>query len=92
MTTKLDYPMVRVRWVDSSTRPRGWWRIDALTPLADENLDCLTVGLLIDKNKKLLRLAVSITDDGHPTSALDAILVPQCSVVKLEYLTVKVDK
>ena len=53
MTTKLDYPMVRVLWIDSATRHRGWWRVSDLTPLVDENIDCLTVGLLIDKNKSL---------------------------------------
>ena len=89
MTDSKTYPMVRVRWVDSASRPHGWWRIEALDPLEKENVDCLTVGYLIEKNKSFLRTALSITDDDLPTSALHITLIPCCSVVKVEYLTVK---
>ena len=84
------YPMVRVRWHDSCDRDNGGWtRIERMTPLAEELLDCLTVGFLLGENEVLLRVALSITDDDHPDLTLGTILIPRCSVVKLEYLTVK---
>ncbi len=86
----IKYPMVCVHWLDSASRdPSGWTRVDQLTPVKDEILDCLTVGFLIGKSKGSIRVALNISDDDHPLIALDMIVIPRCSVVKMEYLTVK---
>ncbi len=85
-----NYPMVRVRWLDAhSHTPSGWNIVDKLPDIEKVRFDCVTVGFLIDENKELLRIAMTITDDNHPKVVLDILVIPRPAVVKIEYLTVK---
>ena len=89
----MKYPLVRVRWLDSSDCGHtGWRRVDKLTPLEKEILDCITVGHLLGEDEKSLRIALSISDDDLPQMALDMITIPRCSVLEVECLTVKSTK
>jgi hypothetical protein len=74
-----DYPLVRIEWVDSSTRSE--WHDD------NENfdeVDCTSVGILLKETDKVYVVTHSISVDGGLLGSIGSIAIPKCSVKSCE--------
>lgn len=59
------YPMVLVRWIDSSSRA-GWQnRKKATRQMGAKDAQCVTAGFLLRKSKNRLILALNMADTGE---------------------------
>lgn len=78
---EIRIPRVEVSWVDSAVS--GGWRSLEEFRGAAQLAQCVTVGLLIKKTKKLVVVAQSAAKDGD---VADAIAIPISCVRSIRYL------
>lgn len=83
----MDWPLVKVTWIDSCEPYTGWQHIASLKP--PESVECVSVGFLVNDGEQTKTIAPHIT---HPadenTQGCGIIVIPSKAVLSLERLTV----
>lgn len=74
---------VKVSWVDSCST-HGW---NNRRDVRVEPSTIESVGWLVDRSKKSVRLALSRATDGYSTELGDFLVIPACAVVKLRRIS-----
>jgi hypothetical protein len=79
-TIKMDKKPVLIKWLDSkglTTEWEYWDELEAIKPST-----CMSIGYLIDDNKKYKTLAMTISKG----QVFGRITIPACSIVKVKEL------
>lgn len=81
------YKPVSIKWVDSGLcSSTGWESLDDLDWI-DKPIVCYTAGFLIEKNKKMVRIASSINQLKRVNTQVGGVLdIPIIAIKKLRYL------
>jgi hypothetical protein len=85
-STSPEWPLVRVRWVDSSSPRVGWVRLSEWEGVG--SLDCVSVGYLIheDERQKTLAPHLAYPDDAEQCQGNGIIVIPLGAIVSVEAL------
>jgi hypothetical protein len=82
---KTYYEVLFVRWIDSCEAANGWHQIDDIK--FDVNLECQTIGFLLDDRKDRITLAGSVglnaEGDGAETADL-GITIPKSAIIEMK--------
>jgi len=83
----MDWPLVKIMWIDSCEPYQGWRHIASLEPPAPT--ECISVGFLADDGERTKTVAPHIT---HPADenaqGCGIIVIPTRAVVTMERLAV----
>lgn len=83
----MNWPLVKVTWIDSCEPYTGWQHIASLKP--PDSIECISVGFLVDDGERTKTIAPHIT---HPADehaqGCGIIVIPTKAVLLLERLTV----
>jgi hypothetical protein len=82
------WPLVRVRWLDSSSPRTGWIRLNEWEGVG--SLECLSVGYLIaeDTESKTLAPHLAYPDDEDQCQGNGIIVIPCGAIVSVDPLIV----
>jgi hypothetical protein len=80
------WPLVRVRWVDSSSPRAGWLRLAEWAGLG--SLECVSVGYVIDEDETQKTIAphIAYPDDEERCQGNGIIVIPVRAIVSVETL------
>ena len=80
------WPLVRVRWVDSTCPRMGWVAVSEWKGLA--SLECVSVGYLIaqDESSKTIAPHLAYPDDAEQCQANGIMVIPCQAIVSMETL------
>jgi hypothetical protein len=83
----MDWPLVKITWIDSCEPYTGWQHIASLKP--PDSIQCISVGYLVDDGERTKTIAPHITHpvDEH-TQGCGIIVIPTKAVLLLERLAV----
>jgi hypothetical protein len=82
-----NFPIVAVRWIDSSAPTEGGWQtIENLENLKEDPLMCFSVGYLIDMNDFRIVLCNSYHESGKSIGTMGLISIPGVAIDSLEYI------
>jgi hypothetical protein len=81
------WPLVRVRWVDSTSPRMGWIKISAWESVG--SLECVSVGYLIAEDERCKTIAphLAYPDDSEQCQGNGIIVIPTGAIVSVEPLT-----
>lgn len=81
------YPLLLVRWVDSTSPRSGWIRLQKWEGVG--SLECVSVGYLISEEANALTLAphLAYPDDPEQCQGNGIITIPRGAVISAERLT-----
>jgi len=84
--SKLKWPLVRVRWLDSTSPRAGWVAVNDWEGVG--SLECLSVGYLIAEDKKTKTIAphLAYPDDEAQCQGNGIIVIPCAAITSTEYL------
>lgn len=84
---KLKWPLVRIRWLDSSSPRCGWIRLEDWEGVG--SLECVSVGYLISERDGAKAIAphLAYPDDSEQCQGNGIIVIPDGAVVSIEALT-----
>ncbi len=82
MKKKVDFPLVEVEWIDSSSDP-GWKEDGSISVIP---LTCWSAGYLVHKDKISHVIALSASSTGSRNVCGDTITIPTKCVVKMRKL------
>ena len=87
----MDWPLVKITWIDSCEPYQGWRHIASLEP--PTSIECVSVGFLVDDGERTKTIAPHIT---HPadenTQGCGIIVIPTKAVLTVERLAVTADE
>jgi len=73
--------MVYVEWLDPATHTGGWMSRDSVSYMTE--LHCESVGWLVSKHERFVRLALSMNENGELSEVL---VIPRSCVKKIRCL------
>jgi hypothetical protein len=85
---KLNWPLVQIRWLDSSSPRTGWVRLNEWEGVG--SLECVSVGYLIaeDKDSKTLAPHLAYPDDKDQCQGNGIIVIPCGAIVSVDPLSI----
>lgn len=86
MPARLQWPLVLVRWVDSSSPRMGWQRLSEWKDAG--SLECVSVGYIIaeDERSKTIAPHLAYLDDPEQCQGNGIITIPCGAIVSVEPL------
>lgn len=83
----LKWPLVRVRWVDSTSPRMGWTSLSTLPAFG--SLECLSVGYVIaeDKQSRTIAPHLAYPDDDINIQGNGIIVIPRAAIISCEQLS-----
>lgn len=82
-----NYPLVRVRWLDSTSPKDGWITLSSWKGVG--SLDCVSVGYLIRDTEQSKTIAphLAYPDDADNCQGNGIIVIPAGAIVSMDQLT-----
>jgi hypothetical protein len=83
---KFKWPLVCVRWVDSTSPRQGWLAVQDWQGVGSQ--ECVSVGFLIAHDKKTKTIAphLAYPDDEAQCQGNGIIVIPSAAITSTEYL------
>ena len=82
----LKWPLVRIRWLDSTSAPKGWIAVQDWKGIG--SLECISVGYLIaeDRETKTIAPHLAYPDDEAQCQGNGIMVIPSGAITSTEYL------
>ena len=82
-----DWPLVRIRWVDSSSPRMGWTLVSEWEGVG--SLECISVGYVIneDDQQKTIAPHLAYPDEPDRCQGNGIIVIPRKAILAVEALT-----
>jgi hypothetical protein len=84
----LKWPLVHVRWIDSSSPRTGWIRLTEWDGVG--SLECVSTGYLIaeDKDSKTIAPHLAYPNDADQCQGNGIIVIPSSAIVSIRKLSI----
>jgi hypothetical protein len=83
----LKWPLVRVRWVDSTSPRMGWISLNDLPEIG--SLECVSVGYVIAQDERSQTIAphLAYPDDEANAQGNGIIVIPRAAIISMDVLS-----
>jgi hypothetical protein len=83
----MNWPLVKITWVDSCEPYTGWQHIASLKP--PDSIECVSVGFLVNDGEQTKTIVPHTTcpQDEH-TQGCGIIVIPTTAVISIKRLTI----
>ena len=83
----MDWPLVKITWIDSCEPYVGWQHIQALKQ--PDSMECISVGFLVDDGERAKTIAPHVTAPiTESAQGCGIMVIPTASIVRIDRLSV----